>query len=198
MDEEAARAAAALQQLTRLGFSVQRWSEAQQEAGQRQDGARGAGSGAADGRRRGGGSKCAAGDPGQRWQDHPIWGQLPLLSRLQQLAVGAELPGGGAADGEEGASPAGPGGAAVLPFDLLEGSVPDGIMDCRWVHGRSAARQQRAACPELHAACAGACTRLPACTGGPRLQLPPSAQFVRCTAGSPTRPTLAPRLPAAR
>lgn len=37
MDEEAARAAAALQQLTRLGFSLQGWSQAQKEAGQRGD-----------------------------------------------------------------------------------------------------------------------------------------------------------------
>lgn len=133
IDEEAARAAAALQQLTRLGFSVQGWSQAQQEAGQQQEGAAGRGhDGTADAsRRRGGSGKCTAGSPSQRWQDHPIWGQLPLLSRLQQLAVGAELPGSGGTGGEEGAAPAGPGGAAVLPFDLLEGSVPDGIMDCR-------------------------------------------------------------------
>lgn len=52
-----------------------------------------------------------------------MWGQLPLLARLQVLAVGAELPAGG---GECKAEP------AVLPYDWLEGGVPDGIMDCRW------------------------------------------------------------------
>lgn len=162
MDEEAARAAAALQQLTRLGFSLQGWSQAQKEAGQRGDSgaARGPDGAADDGRRRGGGGKCAAGGPLQRWQDHPIWGQLPLLSRLQQLAVGAELPGGGA-DGEEGAVPAGPGGAAVLPFDLLEGSVPDGIMDCRCGRVAGMRAPARGATSSLHRAGASctACTK---------------------------------------
>ncbi|KAI7839467.1 hypothetical protein COHA_006735 [Chlorella ohadii] len=118
MDSAAAQAASALQQLSRLCISVRACGPVPEPAG---DGAAGGASG-----QRGSGEGSEAGKPAaagamQRWQEHPVWGQLPLLARLQVLAVGAELPAGG---GECEAEP------AVLPYDWLEGGVPDGIMDC--------------------------------------------------------------------
>jgi hypothetical protein len=114
MDAEAAEeAATSLQQLTRLCISVRGLDQLQEQLEGEQEAGHG---------QRGGGSDSSKGRGGsgvQRWQDHPIWGQLPALAQLQQLAVAAELPSGG---GQE---------AAILPFDALGGSVPDGIMDCR-------------------------------------------------------------------
>ncbi|KAI3433375.1 hypothetical protein D9Q98_003192 [Chlorella vulgaris] len=122
MDQAAAEAAACLQQLTRLAISVNSHHHLQQDGGQRDAAAVGS-----DGsRRRGssGGSKGSGSDAVQCWQDHAIWGHLPQLARLQQLWVGAELPcGGGGGDEMQG-------GATLLPYDVLEGGVPDGIMDC--------------------------------------------------------------------
>lgn len=119
MDSTAAQAASALQHLSRLCISVRACGPAPEAAGEAAPGAaseqRGGGEGGDSG-------KPAAAGAVQRWQEHPVWGQLPLLARLQVLAVGAELP---AAGGECGAEP------AVLPYDWLEGGVPDGIMDCR-------------------------------------------------------------------
>lgn len=142
MDEEAAAAAAALQQLTRLCISVQHPGGAGQEGEAAEAAAPGSPPGsrgssppssrpasAASSR----GGKGGGGAAAQRWQDHPVWGQLPLLARLQHLAVGAELPAG---------SSECPGEPAILPYDCLEGAVPDGVMDCRRagaMHGRQLA-----------------------------------------------------------
>ena len=116
MDDGAAEeAATSLQQLTRLCISVRGLDQLQEQL-EVEQGAGGAQRGGGSG---GGGSRGRGGSGVQRWQDHPIWGQLPALAQLQQLAVAAELPSGG---GQE---------AAILPFDALGGSVPDGIMDCR-------------------------------------------------------------------
>ena len=116
----AAEAAGALQHLTRLGISVLSWQQAAQEEAQGGSTRSGGGTARVAGR---GGAKCGGGGAAQRWQDHPIWSQLPLLARLHTLAVGAELPSAGGdarADGD----------ATVLPWEAVEGGVPDGIMDC--------------------------------------------------------------------
>lgn len=123
MDATAAQAASALQHLSRLCISVQACGPLQEPTG---DAPASPGSYQRSGSEGGVGSKPAAAGIVQRWQEHPVWGQLPLLARLQVLAVGAELP---AAGGECEAEP------AVLPYDWLEGGVPDGIMDCRWAPG---------------------------------------------------------------
>ncbi|PSC76801.1 leucine rich repeat [Micractinium conductrix] len=120
MDAEAAEAAGALQHLTRLGISVLSWQQAAQQEAQGGSTRSGGGTARVAGR---GGAKCGGGGAAQRWQDHPIWSQLPLLARLHTLAVGAELPSAGGdarADGD----------ATVLPWEAVEGGVPDGIMDC--------------------------------------------------------------------
>ena len=74
--------------------------------------------------------KCGGGAAVRRWQENAIWGPLPQLAQLQVLVVGAELPtgdGGGEGDDSEGGSEGQP---VILPYDCLEGGVPDGIMDC--------------------------------------------------------------------
>jgi hypothetical protein len=121
MDSTAAQAASALQHLSRLCISVRACGPVPEEAGGE---AAASGASASDQRSSSEGGeagKPAAAGAVQRWQEHPVWGQLPLLARLQVLAVGAELPAGG---GECDSQP------AVLPYDWLEGGVPDGIMDC--------------------------------------------------------------------
>lgn len=168
MDEAAAQAAGCLQQLTRLSFSVQAWDQ-RQEGEQPAQSSSGDGGpdgsslgtvGGSAGRRSDGGVKCASGGVAQRWQTHPIWGQLPMLARLQELAVGAELPEpeavlGGQEDG------GGPGGASVLPYDVLDCSVPDGIMDCRCTGLQAAMLPVDAAVGELTVGAASASAMSP-------------------------------------
>lgn len=140
LDAAAAQAAAELQQLTRLGISVEGgWRPQQCAEGEEpaEEPAAGAGAGTPPRSSSPGGSDGSPGKGGgggvvRRWQEHAIWGHLPQLTQLQVLLVGAELPACGGEGGGEGGdgSEGGEAQPAILPYDCLEGGVPDGIMDC--------------------------------------------------------------------